>query len=89
MSESNVEFHSPEFIIGLQPRKPHVTWARLGERNPNDVYNSIRVVVIGSHEYKGYKGYIKSTTPDGYAFVELDSRLQQSVKIRLLDLASL
>ena len=64
-------------------------WGKLGGENPNDVYNSLRVMVIGSHELKGYKGHIKSTTLDGYAFLQLDTRLQKSIKVKLVDLARL
>ena len=64
-------------------------WGKLGEENPNDVYNSMRVMVIGSHELKGYKGYIKSTTPDGYAIIQLDTWLQKSIQVKLIDLARL
>lgn len=46
-------------------------------------------MVVGTHELKGYKGVIKSTTPDGYAFVQLDTRLQQNIKLNLADLARL
>lgn len=49
----------------------------------------MRVMVIGHHEMKGYKGFIKSTTPDGYAFLQLDCRPQQNMKIKLVDLARL
>ncbi len=76
-------------FIGLRPRDEYAKWGKLGGENPNDVYNSQRVIVIGNHQFKGYKGLIKSTTPDGYAFMELDSRLQQRYKIKLLDLACL
>ena len=46
-------------------------------------------MVIGNHELKGYKGYIKSTTIDGHAFLQLDTRLQKNIKVRLSDLARL
>lgn len=64
-------------------------WGTLGERNANDVYNSMRVMVIGNHEWKGYKGFIKSTTPDGHAFLQLDTHLQKSIKVKLIDVARL
>ena len=89
VSMTDVEFHSPDCIIALQPREQCPKWGQLGERNPNDVYTSKRVMVIGNHELKGYKGLIKSTTPDGHAFLQLDTRLQQTVRVKLMDLACL
>ena len=89
VSMVDVEFHSSGAIIGLKPREPYPKWGKLGDRNPNDVYTAKRVMVIGSHELKGYKGFIKSTTPDGYAFLQLDTRLQQSTAVKLVDLACL
>ena len=88
VAKSDLEFHTTD-IIGLRPRADYAKWGKLGSENPNDVYNSKRVIVIGNHQFKGYKGRIKSTTADGYAFLELDSRLQQRYKVKLLDLACL
>ncbi len=73
VAKSHVEFYSLEQGISLRPRVGHPKWANLGDQNPNDVFKSMRVVVIGNHEWKGYKGFIKSTTPDGYAFLQLDT----------------
>lgn len=87
VARSHVEFYSQELGIGLRPLVRHPKW--LGEQNPNDVFNSKRVRVIGHHEWKGYKGIIKSTTPDGYAFVQLDTHLQKSLKVELTHLACL
>lgn len=89
VSKSDVEFHNPNHIVSLRPRDEDAKWGKLGERNPNDIYDSMRVMVIGNHGLKGYKGRIKSTTPDGYAFLQLDTRLQQIMKMKLLDLACL
>lgn len=86
----DVEFHSPMRTIALQPRNPHPKWGRLGDRNPNDLYIGKRIVVIAKHNMKGYMGTIKTTTPDGEAYVELVARLQYSnMKFSLLDLALL
>ena len=84
-----MEFYSPEQAVSLRSRVEHSKWANLGERNPNDVFNSMRVVVIGNHEWKGYKGFIKSTTLDDFAFVQLDTHLQRSFKVKLNNLARL
>lgn len=89
VSMVDVEFHNSDVIIGLKPREQHPKWGKLGEQNPNDIYTSKRVMVIGNHKLKGYKGFIMSTTPDGYAFLQLDTRLQQSVAIKLVNLACL
>jgi hypothetical protein len=86
----DVEFYTPPHHIALQPRNPHPKWGRLGDRNPNDIYCGKRIIVNARHDFKGYKGTIKTTTPDGDAFVELDSRLQYTnYKFSLLDLALL
>ena len=89
VAKSHVEFYSQEQGISLRPRVAHPKWANLSEQNPNDVFNSMHVVVIGNHEWKGYKGFIKSTTPDGYAFLQLDTHLQRSLKVNLNHLARL
>lgn len=89
VQKTDVEFHTPAHIISLQPRDEYPRWGKLGGRNPNDIYLGKRVVVIGMHHLKGYKGHIRSTSPDGYAMVQLDTQLQQTQKIELVDLASL
>ena len=89
VSMVDVEFYNSDNIIGLKPREQYPKWGKLGEQNPNDIYTSKRVMVIGSDELKGYKGFIKSTTPDGHAFLQLDTRLQQTVRVKLMDLACL
>ncbi|KAF9474831.1 hypothetical protein BDN70DRAFT_815019 [Pholiota conissans] len=76
VSVTEVAFSSATHIVGLQPRGEYSKWGKLGERNPNDVYIGKRVMIIGSHQLKGYKGGIKTTTPEGDAFVELDACLQ-------------
>ena len=86
--ESNVEFHSPDLVC-LQPRNPKKSLAKLGGRNPNQVYEGVRVIVIARHQFKGYKGIVKETTPEGLAIVQLDSRLQQPVQFKLVELAYL
>ena len=89
VSTADVEFYNPDQLISLKPREQYPKWGKLGERDPNDVYISKRVMVIGNHKLKGYKGFIKSTTPDGSAFLQLDARLQQIVVVKLVDLACL
>jgi transcription elongation factor len=60
---------------------------RLGGRDPNDVYIGKRVRVVGGSFYKGYKGLIKTTTPNGMARVELDARLESRVEVQISHLA--
>jgi transcription elongation factor len=60
---------------------------RLGGRDPNEVYIGKRVTVVGAGLYKGYKGLIKTTTPNGMARVELDARLQSCVEVQISHLA--
>ena len=89
VSKWDVEFHISPQNIGLRPRDDYAKWGGLSGKNPNDVYNSMRVVVVGNHVLKGYKGVIKSATLDGDAFLQLDARLQESIKVKLTDLACL
>ncbi|KAF8199073.1 hypothetical protein BJ912DRAFT_687982 [Pholiota molesta] len=90
VSKADVEFHSPKHSISLKPRDGYPNWAKLGERNANDVYIGKRVMVIARNAMKGYRGVIKSTTPDGCAFVELDALLRQAnLKVKLLSLTCL
>jgi len=60
---------------------------RLGGRDPNEVYIGKRVTVVGASPYKGYKGLIKTTTPNGMARVELDARLHSCVDVQISHLA--
>jgi len=57
--------------------------------DPNKIYRGKRVVVVGGNRYKAYRGVIKDTTLEGYAWVELDARLQQPEKFSLDGLALL
>ena len=57
--------------------------------DPNKIYHGKRVIVVGETPYKSYKGIIKSTNPDGLAWVELEARQQQVVKFALESLALL
>ena len=60
---------------------------RLGGQDPNEVYIRKRVMVVGASPYKGYKGLIKTTTPNGTARVELDARLHSCVEVEISHLA--
>ncbi len=84
-----MEFHNSDVIIGLKPREQHPKWGKLGEQNPNDIYTSKRVMVIGNHELKGYKGLSSQQPQMDIAFLQLDTWLQQSVAIKLVNLACL
>lgn len=87
--KTDVEFYTPAHINTLKPRDEYPKWGKLGGKNPNDIYIGKRVVVIGKHIFKGYKGTIKTTTPGGFAHVQLDSRVQQTIEVELVDLAIL
>ena len=75
----------------LRPRKEDSrSGCRLGPRDRNSVYIGKHVVVINKSQWKGYKGIIKSTSPDGFARVELEATLiahQRTQVIRLEQLA--
>jgi transcription elongation factor len=84
---TDLQFHSSDFISStLRPRKV-AGGERLGGRDPNEVYIGKRVKLVGASFYKGYKGLIKNTTPNGMARVELDARLQGSVEVQISHLA--
>lgn len=58
-------------------------------QDPNKIYHGKRVIMLGDMPYKSYKGTIKTTNPDGYAWVELEACQQQVVKFSLENLALL
>jgi len=62
---------------------------KFGGDDLNKIYHGKRVVVVGGNSYKSYKGIVKNTNVKGYAWVELEARLQQHVKISLNYLALL
>lgn len=86
--KADIEFHNRPFITALRKRKPTDDFLLRG-RDPNKIYHGKRVIVIGDTPYKSYKGTIKSTNPEGFAWVELEARQQQVVKFRLESLALL
>lgn len=86
--KTDVEFHNRPFITTLRKRKP-IGDSLLRGQDPNKIYLGKRVVVVGGTSYKAYRGTIKTTNPDGYAWVELDARQQQVVKFALEGLALL
>jgi len=88
ISKTDVEFHNRPFITTLRKRKPTGDSLLRGQ-DPNKIYLGKRVIVIGGTSYKSYKGTVKSTNPDGHAWVELDARQQQVVKFSLKSLALL
>ncbi|KAF8960609.1 hypothetical protein BDZ97DRAFT_1921993 [Flammula alnicola] len=89
VSSGQVVFYSSDFVATtLRPRNPKLR-NQLGGKDPNGVYKGKRVIVIGSHAWKGYKGLIKDTSPLGKAWVELEACLQRVVELSLGDLAFL
>lgn len=69
--------------MALRPRKRCRTDSKLMQDNPNHVYHNKQVIVTGSHIYKGYRGIIKDTTPQGQAFVELAINPPKVVEFKL------
>jgi len=85
---ADIEFFSPPFVLTLRGRTQHNISAFKGE-DPNKVFIGKRVMVVGRHQYKSYKGTIKITHPAGDAWVELDALQQKIVRFTLSDLALL
>lgn len=82
VKKSDVIFYNSPFITTLRKRTV-VGDIKSRGHDPNKIYRGKRVIVVGGNSYKGYKGIIKDTTLEGYAWVELDVRLQQPEKISL------
>jgi hypothetical protein len=87
---ADIEFFSPPFILTLRRRTQRHLSDLKGE-DPNKIYVGKRVMVVGRHQYKSYKGTIKTTHPAGDAWVELDALYgqQKVIKFTLCDLALL
>ena len=88
----DVVFREDEVTLNtLRPRKEdNRSGCRLGPRDRNSVHIGKHVLVINKSQWKGYKGIIKSTSPDGFARVELQATLiahQRTQVIRLDQLA--
>lgn len=66
--------------VHLIPRAPHRIQTG---RDPNSVYVGLRVCVVRTSIYKGYRGIIKNTTVDGNAWVELEACQQRKEWIPL------
>lgn len=88
IAKTDIGFHNKPFITTLRRRKPTEDYILRGQ-DPNKIYHGKRVIVVGDTPYKSYKGMIKTTNPDGYAWVELEARQQQVVKFYLENLALL
>lgn len=88
MKQSDVAFYNNPFITTLRRRTP-IGNIKFRDDDPNKIYHGKRVVVVGSNFYKSYKGIIKDTNAEGYAWVQLDTRLQHLEKITLDGLALL
>lgn len=72
----DAEFHEDDFITTtLRPRKASARRHNLGPKDPNSVYIGKSVIIVDRNHFKGYKGLIKDTSPDGHAWVELEAIL--------------
>ena len=85
---ADIEFFIPPFVQTLRRRTQHNLPGIKGE-DPNKMFIGKRVMVVGPHQYKSYKGTIKITHPSGDAWVELDALQQKMIKVTLCDLALL
>lgn len=88
VKQSDIAFYNNPFITTLRKRTPVGNIKSQGD-DPNKIYHGKRVVVVGGNVYKSYRGIIKDTNVEGYAWVELDARLQHLEKISLDGLALL
>jgi hypothetical protein len=88
IKKSDIGFYNSPFLTTL--RKRTVSRDDKLHDDPNKIYHGKRVIVVGGHRYKTYKGYIKNTNIEGYAWVELDALFQNQLeKISLDSLAFL
>jgi transcription elongation factor len=88
IKKTDIEFYNSPFITTLRKRSA-ANDIKFGQDDPNKIYHGKRVIIVGGNRYKGYKGIIKHTNLKGYAWVELEARLQQLEKISLNCLAIL
>jgi len=59
------------------------------EQDPYKVYHEKRVIIVGETHYKSYKGIVKTTSLDGYAWVQLEARQQETIKVPVNQIALL
>lgn len=86
----DAEFHDDDFITTtLRPRKPRVRKHNLGPKDPNRVYIGKHVIVVSRNHFKGYKGLIKDTMPNGCAQVELEATLIAHNRIQVFKIEQL
>ena len=72
----DVIFHEDDPIsTTLRPQQAIRRTCKLGPRDPNHKFIGKHVIVINKSQWKGYRGIIKSTSPDGLAWVELEATL--------------
>jgi hypothetical protein len=88
VTTADIEFFSPPFVLTLRRRTQRNLSGFKGE-DPNKIFIGKRVMVVGPHQYKSYKGTIKITNPTGDAWVQLDALQQKLVQLTLHDLALL
>lgn len=81
----DVEFYEDDFITTtLRPRKARARKRNLGPKDPNSVYIGKHVLVVDRNAWKGYKGLIKNTSPDGRAWVELEAQLIAGKRVQVI-----
>lgn len=72
------------------PRPPLRTMRKeMFEVDPNKKYVGKRIAVVDHPEFKGYRGFVVETHPDGDAWVRLDANMQNLVRMSLGDLVQL
>jgi hypothetical protein len=85
--KGDVEFYST-FVTTV--RKQQTEDIRLPRgQDPNKAYHEKRIIIVGETHYKSYKGIVKNTSLDGYAWVQLEARQQETVKIPISQIALL
>lgn len=74
----------------IRPRKQRPRQGtRLGPKDLNSVYIGKHVIVVNKSQFKGYRGIIKNTSPDGRAWVELEATLIAHQRTQVIKLEHL
>ncbi|PPQ97151.1 hypothetical protein CVT26_000413 [Gymnopilus dilepis] len=86
----DVIFHEDDTIpTTLRPQQAIRRTCNLGPRDRNHKYIGKHVTVINKSQWKGYRGIIKNTSPDGLAWVELEATLIAHKRTQIIRLEQL
>ncbi len=87
IQKGDVELYSSPFVTTLRKQTEDIPLPR--GQDPNKAYHEKRIIIVGETHYKSYKGIVKNTNLDGYAWVQLEARQQETVKIPISQIALL